>query len=111
MKKSVFFTTMAMLCCLSLNLYAQPGGGGGSVSQALTSYYNIIVTIGNVIFGILMVVGVVKVVSSFISNSPNSVRNLLYLVVGAIIWFGFNLIVNDVQTTSGGSTGGYTMTR
>ncbi|WP_240699495.1 hypothetical protein [Spirosoma sordidisoli] len=98
------------MCLLSLNLLAQPGGNG-AVSQALTGYYNTIVTIGNIIFGILMVVGVVKVVSAFISNSPNSVRNLLYLVVGAIIWFGFNLIVNDVQATSGASTGGYTLTR
>lgn len=110
MKKSVLFTATALLCLVSLNLLAQPGSSG-QVSQALTGYYNTIVTIGNVIFGILMVVGVVKVVSAFISNSPNSVRNLLYLVVGAIIWFGFNLIVNDVQTTSGGSTGGYTLTR
>ncbi|ADB42863.1 hypothetical protein [Spirosoma linguale] len=110
MKKSVIFTTTALLCLVSMNLLAQPGSSG-EVSQALTGYYNTIVTIGNVIFGILMVIGVVKVVSAFISNSPNSVRNLLYLVVGAIIWFGFNLIVNDVQTTSGGSTGGYTLTR
>ncbi|GAB3170607.1 hypothetical protein [Telluribacter humicola] len=109
MKKTVICTATLVLSCLSLNLLAQ--GTGGSVSQALTGYYQTIVTIGNLIFGILMVVGVVKVVASFISNSPNSVRNLLYLVVGAIIWFGFNLIVTDVQTTSGGSTGGYTMTR
>lgn len=110
MKKSVILTTTALLCCVSMNLFAQPGGSG-QVSQALTGYYNTVVTIGNVIFGILMVIGVVKVVSAFISNSPNSVRNLLYLVVGAIIWFGFNLIVNDVQTTSGGSTGGYTLVK
>ena len=110
MKKSVIFTTTALLCLVSMKLPPQPGSSG-QVSQALTGYYNTIVTIGNVIFGILMVIGVVKVVSAFISNSPNSVRNLLYLVVGAIIWFGFNLIVNDVQTTSGGSTGGYTLTR
>lgn len=109
MKKKVICSATLVLSCLSLNLLAQ--GAAGSVSQALTGYYQTIVTIGNVIFGILMVVGVVKVVSSFISNSPNSVRNLLYLVVGAVIWFGFNLIVSDVQTTSGGSTGGYTLTK
>ena len=109
MKKTVICIATLAFSCLSMNLLAQ--GTGGSVSQALTGNYKTIVTIGNVIFGILMVVGVVKVVSSFISNSPNSVRNLLYLVVGAVIWFGFNLIVTDVQTASGGSTGGYTLTK
>lgn len=108
MKKLAICTATLIMCCISMNLFAQ---GAGAVSQALMGYYQTVVTIGNVVFGILMVVGVIKVVSSFISNSPNSVRNLLYLVIGAIIWFGFNLIVTDVQTTSGGSTGGYTITR
>lgn len=81
----------------------------GEVESAVTSYYETIYTIGNIIFGILMVFGVVKVVSSFISNSPNGPRNLIYLVIGAVIWFGFNLIVNDVQSSSNGSKGGYVL--
>lgn len=110
MKKSVIFTTTALLCLVSMNLLAQPGSSG-EVSQALTGYYNTIVTIGNVIFGILMVFGIVKTVAAFITTSGAGPRNLIFLVIGAIIWFGFNLIIGDVQTTSGGSTGGYTMTR
>lgn len=101
---------MAMLCLASLDLFAQPGASG-QVSQTLTGYYNTIVTIGNVIFSILMVFGVVKTVSAFLTNSGAGPRNLVFLVVAAVIWFGFNLIVNDVQSASGGSTGGYTMTR
>lgn len=110
MKKSVLFTTMAVLCLVSLNLVAQPGGNG-QVSQTLTGYYNTIVTIGNVIFSILMVFGVIKTVSAFLTNSGAGPRNLIFLVLAAIIWFGFNMIVTDVQSASGGSTGGYTMTR
>lgn len=110
MKKSVLFTTMAVLCLVSSDLFAQPGGNG-AVSQALTGYYNTIVTIGNVIFSILMVFGVVKTVSAFLTNSGAGPRNLMFLVLAAIIWFGFNMIVTDVQSASGSSTGGYTMTR
>jgi len=110
MKKPVLFTAMAVLCLVSLDLFAQPGGSG-QVSQTLTGYYNTIVTIGNVIFSILMVFGVVKTVSAFLTNSGGGPRNLIFLVMAAIIWFGFNLIVSDVQTASGGSTGGYTMTK
>lgn len=110
MKKSVIYSTIAMLCLVSLDLFAQPGSSG-QVSQTLTGYYNTIVTIGNVIFSILMVFGVVKTVSAFLTNSGAGPRNLIFLVLAAVIWFGFNLIVNDVQSASGNSTGGYTMTR
>lgn len=112
MKKTVICTAIVMFCCLSLNLFAQSqGGGGGQVSQALRGYYTTFVTIGNLLFGIFMLFGVVKVVGSFISDSQFSMKNLLYLIIGAAIWFGFNLIVNDVQSTSGSSTGGYTITK
>lgn len=108
MKKSLIYTTTALLCLISLNLFAQPGGAG-QVTQTLTGYYNTIVTIGNVIFSILMVFGVIKTVSSFLTNSGAGPRNLIFLVLAAVIWFGFNLIVSDVQTASSGSTGGFTM--
>ncbi len=108
MKKSVQFTALALLCLASGDLFAQ---GGGQVSQTLTGYYNTIVIIGNVIFSILMVFGVIKTVSAFLTNSGGGPRNLIFLVLAAVIWFGFNLIVNDVQSASSGSTGGYTMGR
>lgn len=68
----------------------------------------IIQTVGNGIFIILMVVGLVRTVSGFISNSPNAARNLLFLIFGVIIWFGFNTVVEDITTSVGGdSTGGF----
>jgi hypothetical protein len=107
MKKSVLFTAVALLCLASGDLFAQ----GGQVSQTLTGYYNTIVIIGNVVFSILMVFGVIKTVSAFLTNSGGGPRNLIFLVLAAVIWFGFNLIVNDVQSASSGSVGGYTMGR
>lgn len=81
-------------------------GGGGGVAGSLTAIAKIISTSGNVIFIILMVVGLIRTVAGFISNSPNAAKNLLMLVIGAALWYGFNTIVDDITASVGGSAGG-----
>ena len=78
------------------------------VVGSVKSIAKIIQTVGNGLFIILMVVGLVRTVSGFISNSPNAAKNLLFLIFGVIIWYGFNTIVEDITSSVGGdSTGGF----
>lgn len=103
--RTIAFCLVAFaLTIMAPDVFAQ-SGVTGSVKKIAT----IIQTAGNGIFIILMVVGLVRTVSGFVSNSPNAARNLLFLVFGAIIWYGFNTVVEDVTSSVGGdSTGGFT---
>ncbi|GAB3283833.1 hypothetical protein GCM10027347_60610 [Larkinella harenae] len=82
----------------------------GGITGTLKNLGKIFQTGGNAIFIILMVVGLIRTVAGFISNSPNASRNLLMLVIGAILWYGFNTIVEDITSSVGGSSeGGFTI--
>ena len=72
--------------------YAQTGAG---VSGALESVKDWIVAIANVLFVIVIVVGIIKTVTAFVQGSPNATRNLVLLVVAALVWFGFSLLIAD----------------
>lgn len=102
--RSVAFFIIAFgLIILGPDAYAQSG-----VSGSVKNIAKIIQTAANALFIILMVVGLIRTVAGFISNSPNAARNLLMLVVGAILWYGFNTIVEDITSSVGSSsTGGF----
>ncbi|MEL7531343.1 MAG: hypothetical protein AAFN10_08555 [Bacteroidota bacterium] len=71
---------------------------GGNLAGSLTSVKDWIVSLVNVIFVIVMVVGVIKVVGAFIQGNPNATRNLVYLIVAALVWFGFSVLVGDFSS-------------
>lgn len=97
--KTIFPVLISLLFVLMLIWpelsFAQTGQG---LSNTITSVKDWIVTISNVLFVIVMVVGVVKVVGGFVQGNPNAIRNLVFLIVGALVWFGFSVIVNDFST-------------
>ena len=102
--KSVAFIIIAFaLTVIAPDVLAQSGSG---VAGSVKNMAKIIQTAANALFIILMVVGLIRTVAGFISNSPNASRNLLMLVVGAILWYGFNTIVEDVTTSVGSSSTG-----
>ena len=77
-------------------LFAQTAGQG--ISATLTSVKDWIVAIANVVFVIVMVVGVIKVVGGFVQGNPNATRNLVFLVIAALVWFGFSVLVGDFSS-------------
>ena len=97
-----FYVLVIVFTLVGPDTFAQ----GGGVTGSLQAIAKIISTSGNVIFIILMVVGLIRTVAGFISNSPNAAKNLLMLVIGAALWYGFNTIVDDITASVGGSAGG-----
>ena len=83
-------------------IFAQQG-----VTAALVKIKQTLYLVGNAVFGILLIIGIIKVVSGFISNSPNAIWNLLYLVLGVALWFFFNFMVEDLAGLIGGDGGSF----
>jgi hypothetical protein len=82
--------------------FAQQG-----VAAALDKIKQTLYLVGNGVFGILLIIGIIKVVSAFISNSQNAVRNLIYLIIGVALWFFFNFMVEDLAGLIGGDGGSF----
>jgi len=81
-------------------------GTNGLVTNLLTwvnENGGIIVTIG-------LVLGVIKFVYDVISSNGQAMKTFFAVLVAAFVWFGFNTIVGDMQSTGGGGNGGYTST-
>ena len=94
---AAFGPILTLLLLLSPELlFAQTAGQG--ISATLTSVKDWIVAIANVVFVIVMVVGVIKVVSGFVQGNPNATRNLVFLVIAALVWFGFSVLVGDFSS-------------
>ena len=96
-RRTLFSKKSASVIAFSLMLpslsLAQATGAG--VSGALESVKDWIVAIANVLFVIVIVVGIIKTVTAFVQGSPTATRNLVLLIVAALVWFGFSLLIAD----------------
>jgi hypothetical protein len=98
---------MSTLLLLTFLLISQDVIAQQGVTQALVKIKNTLYLVGNAIFGILLIIGIVKVVSGFITNSQSAVRNLIYLIIGVAIWFFFNYMIEDLAGLIGGDGGSF----
>lgn len=98
---------MSTLLILTFLLLSQDVTAQQGVAQALVKIKNTLYLVGNAIFGILLIIGIVKVVSGFITNSQSAVRNLIYLIIGVAIWFFFNYMIEDLAGLIGGDGGSF----
>jgi hypothetical protein len=89
-------TTTLLVLFLPFLSWAQATGTG--LAGTLGSVKDWIVGIVNVVFVIVMVVGVIKVVGGFIQGNPNATRNLVYLIIAALVWFGFSVLIGDFSS-------------
>ena len=106
--KKVTQTVGFIIIAFALTIIAPDAMAQSGITGGFKNIAKIIQTSANVLFIIFMVVGLIRTVAGFISNSPNASKNLLMLVVGAILWFGFNTIVEDITASVGSnSSGGY----
>jgi hypothetical protein len=99
---ALFSLLIGGLLLVPETVHAQQG-----VTAALTKIKQTLYLVGNAVFGILLIIGIIKVVSGFISNSPNAIWNLLYLVLGVALWFFFNFMVEDLAGLIGGDGGSF----
>lgn len=88
-------------------VFGQSGAGGRAVS-ALRSVQTIVISIVQVLFIIVLAIGLVRVVQKFISGAPDALGALGWLMGGVILWFGFNYFKQDLASAMGGGQGGVT---
>lgn len=84
--KAAFFS---LLLALPLMLEAQ------ATQTTLQSVQTWVVDIVKILFVIGIVIGIIRTVISFLSGSPNAPRNLGYVIVAALIYFGFSALIGD----------------
>ena len=80
--------------------------GGGGAAAALEGVQETVVGIVQVIFAIVLIVGLIRVVMKFVQGAPDALGSLGWLVGGVILWFGFQLFKDDLVSAVGGGDGG-----
>ena len=77
-----------------------------SAEAALTQVKEKVIGIVQVIFAIILIIGLIRVVMKFVQGAPDALGALGWLVGGVILWFGFQLFKDDLVSAVGGSSGG-----
>ena len=94
----------ALLTTLALSNRAAFAQGGAAA--ALSGVQETVVSIVQVIFAIILIVGLIRVVMKFVQGAPDALGSLGWLVGGVILWFGFQLFKDDLVGAVGGGAGG-----
>ncbi len=58
--------------------------------------------IANILFVGAIIWAAIRTVIAFAGGSPTAMRNVLYTIIIALFWFGFNYFVEDIATSLGG---------
>jgi hypothetical protein len=77
----------------------------GGTAAALSGVQETIITIVQIIFSIILVIGLIRVVMKFVNGNPDALSALGWLVGGVILWFGFQFFKDDLVGTVGGEGG------
>ena len=93
---------MALALALSAARQAMAQGG---TAAALEGVQETIITIVQIIFSIILVIGLIRVVMKFVNGTPDALSSLGWLVGGVILWFGFQFFKDDLVGTVGGEGG------
>lgn len=93
-----------MATALSCSMIHRAMAQGGT-AQALSTVQETIITIVQVVFSIILVIGLIRVVMKFINGAPDALSSLGWLVGGVILWFGFQFFKDDLVGSVGGEGG------
>jgi hypothetical protein len=73
-----------------------------ATTGALENFSGFVITAVNVIFIIVLAIGLINTVRKFIVSDPGAMGSLGQLVVGVIVFFAFNLLRDDLLGIFGG---------
>ncbi|KAA5539644.1 hypothetical protein [Adhaeribacter rhizoryzae] len=93
-----------MTTALGLAMMQQTMAQGGTAA-ALSGVQETIITIVQILFSIILVIGLIRVVMKFVNGNPDALSALGWLVGGVILWFGFQFFKDDLVGTVGGEGG------
>ena len=90
------FLCVALLSILPFDTFAQSAAG----AQSLVKKF---IDVINILFPAALVGGLIFVVFGYIGDAPNKHQRLIYLIIGTCVWYGFSMIIGDIQSSFGGS--------
>ena len=93
-----------MASAMALSVAQQTMAQGGTAA-ALEGVQETIITIVQIVFSIILVIGLIRVVMKFVNGTPDALSALGWLVGGVILWFGFQFFKDDLVGTVGGEGG------
>jgi hypothetical protein len=93
-----------MALALASSVIQQATAQGGTAA-ALHGVQETIITIVQIVFSIILVIGLIRVVMKFVNGTPDALSALGWLVGGVILWFGFQFFKDDLVGTVGGEGG------
>lgn len=74
----------------------------GNVAGSLDQISEWIVIIGNIVFGIIVVIGLIRTITKFVKGDPDALISLFGLIVAVALWGGFQFIQDDIANFVGG---------
>ncbi len=93
---SVAILGITFLSILPLETFAQSAAGAQSIVKKF-------IDVINILFPAALVFGLIYAVFGYIADAPNKHQRLIYLIIGVAIWYGFSMIIGDIQSSFGGS--------
>jgi hypothetical protein len=69
----------------------------GQTTQALEGFSAFVITAVNIIFIIILALGLINTVRKFVTSDPSAMGSLGQLIVGVIVFFVFNIFKDDLQ--------------
>jgi hypothetical protein len=80
--------------------------GSSNTTTQLNNVKATVIGIGQVLFAIFLMIGLVKTVKKFIGGEPDAFTSLMWLVGGVLLFFGFQVLKNQLVGNAGGLSGG-----
>lgn len=87
---------ICLLNLVPLDVLAQSVAGAQSIVKKF-------IDVINILFPAALVFGLIYVVFGYIGDAPNKHQRLIYLILAVIVWYGFSMIIGDIQNSFGGS--------
>jgi hypothetical protein len=85
-----------LLSFLPLETFAQSAAGAQSIVKKF-------IDVINILFPAALVFGLIYAVFGYIADAPNKHQRLVYLIIAVGVWYGFSMIIGDIQSSFGGS--------
>lgn len=103
-RDKMFYSTFFALAAAHGDVLAQ--AGGSNTTTQLNNVKATVISIGQVFFAIFLMISLVKTVKKFLEGAPDAFTSLMWLVGGVLLFFGFQVLKNQLVGNSGGLSGG-----
>ena len=93
---STVIVAAMLLSFLPLETFAQSAAGAQSIVKKF-------IDVINILFPAALVFGLIYAVFGYVADAPNKHQRLVYLIIAVAVWYGFSMIIGDIQSAFGGN--------